>query len=287
MYRRHIPASSSCIYCGREESIEHVFLFCQFAREVWQEMKKTYGIQLCRKSFTSPKTWLHDFMLRASDKDRTILAVVVWHLWISRNDSRNGEVMRSPHSVAAQATAYAEMIELHIFKSDSSTRRDSSFSVPRWTPPPKGSVYINTDAAIFSTSRQMGVGVVIRNHLGECLAACSELIYEVTAPELAEALAVRRAVSLAGDEGFGKLQVVSDCLSVIQRINSTMVDRSSVGVIIQDIKSLASNFESISFSHVRRQCNESAHILARLAESFISSTFRNFAPDCIRQSLCH
>jgi hypothetical protein len=68
-------------------------------------------------------------------------------------------------------------------------------------------------------------------------------------------------------------------------INSTTVDRSSVGSIIQHIKSLASNFESISFSHVRRQCNESAPILARLAKIFISSTLRNFAPDFIRQIL--
>jgi hypothetical protein len=52
---------------------------------------------------------------------------------------------------------------------------------------------------------------VIRNHHGKCLVACSELIYEVTTPELVEALAMRRAISLAGDEGFGGLQVVSDC----------------------------------------------------------------------------
>jgi hypothetical protein len=78
----------------------------------------------------------------------------------------------------------------------------------------------------------MGVGVVIRNHHGKCLVASSELIFEVTASELAEALAVRRAISLAGDEGFGRLQVVSDCLSFIQRINSTTTDRSTVGVVV-------------------------------------------------------
>jgi ribonuclease HI len=216
-----------------------------------------------------------------------ILAVVAWQLWTSRNGIRNGEIMRSPRSVADQAKAYAEMIELHLFKSETVNRRDTTSSGPRWSPPPTGSVYINTDAAIFSSSRQMGVGVVIRNHHGECLAACSELISEVTAPELAEALAVRRAISLAGDEGFGRLQVVSDCLSVIQRINSTMTDRSIVGVVVQDIKHLADSFEEVSFTHVRRHCNESAHILARSAERFISSTFRNFAPDCIRQTLCN
>jgi hypothetical protein len=99
-------------------------------------------------------------------------------------------------------------------------------------------------------------------------------------------LALRRAVSLAGCEGFGKIMVVSDCLSLIQRVNSSVLDRSNVGVVVQDIKFLARNFDEISFSHVRRHCNESAHILARSAESFSSSVFRNFTPDCIRQTLC-
>jgi hypothetical protein len=131
----------------------------------------------------------------------------------------------------------------------------------------------------------MGVGVVIRNHLGECSAACSELIEAVMAPELAEALAVRRNVSLALEEGFNKVWVATDCLSVVQRINSTMINQSSVGVVIQDIKSLISGFDCILFIHVRRHCNESAHILARLAESFISSTFNFFTPKCIRKTL--
>jgi ribonuclease HI len=285
--RRHIPVSASCSYCNREESIEHVFLFCHFSREVWQEIKMRYNVQLCRKSFSNTKTWLHDFMLRSSDRERMIFAVVAWHLWINRNAIKNGETMRGPHSVAAQALAYAEMIEEHLFRPVSSSRCDTSLSSPRWSPPPEGTVMINTDAAIFSSSRQMGVGVVIRNHNGECIAACSELVDAVTSPELAEALAVRRAISLAGEEGFGKVLVVSDCLSVIQRINSTVIDRSVVGVIVQDIKHSSGSFEEISFSHVRRHLNESAHILARSAKRFISSTFRNFAPDCIRKTLCN
>ena len=133
----------------------------------------------------------------------------------------------------------------------------------------------------------MGVGVVIRDHNGACLAACSELVDMVTARETAEVLAMRRALSLACEEGFRKLVVVSDCLSVIQHVNSSSVDRGPAGVVIQDIKHLATQFDEISFSHVRRQYNVAAHTLARSAERFISTVFRNFAPDCIRQTLCN
>jgi ABC-type ATPase involved in cell division len=73
------------------------------------------------------------------------------------------------------------------------------------------------------------------------------------------------AVSLVGSEGFGKIMMVSDCLSLLQRVNFSTLDRSNVGVVVQDIKLLAHSFDEISFSHVHRHCNESAHILAHYA----------------------
>jgi hypothetical protein len=77
----------------------------------------------------------------------------------------------------------------------------------------------------------MGLGVAIRNHIGQCVAACSKLHEEVTTPKVAEALAMRRALSIAGEEGFSKIMVVSDCLSLIQRVLPPGVDRNSVGLL--------------------------------------------------------
>jgi hypothetical protein len=146
--------------------------------------------------------------------------------------------MLHPHCVAERVKAYVEMIELHVFSPYPSTRCDTIYSPVRWSPPPEGTVLINVDAALFSPSRRMGIGVVIRDHNGVCLTACSELREEVTTPELAEALALSRAVSLAGNEGFDKIMVVSDCLSLVQRWQSSDLDRSIVGVVIQEIKLL-------------------------------------------------
>jgi hypothetical protein len=47
--RCHIPASSSSI-CGREESAEHVFISCQFANEVCQEIKLSYPMHRLHES---------------------------------------------------------------------------------------------------------------------------------------------------------------------------------------------------------------------------------------------
>jgi hypothetical protein len=110
---------------------------------------------------------------------------------------------------------------------------------------------------------------------------------EVTSPEIAEALAMRRALTLACEEGFDKVIVASDCLSLVLRINDSTVDQSQVDVVVQDIKALSSEFSIVSFIHAGRQCNVAAHTLARSAEQFVSFISRNSIPDCIRQTICN
>jgi ribonuclease HI len=266
--------------------VEHCFLNCQYAKEFWRGIKSKFPINLNRKSFINPKTWLFEFLSNATELQRMVFATGVWHLWTYRNGLRNGEPCRHPNSLADQCTAYVEMLEAQFFKPTNSTRRETS-NVPRWSPPPEGVVQIFSDAALFSPSRKMGIGVVIRSHHGECLLSCSELLEEVTMPEIAEAMALRRALSLASEEGFDKIIVASDCLSLILRINDSTVDRSQVGVLVQDIKALSSEFVSVNFIHVFRQCNVAAHTLARSAEQFISFVVRNSIPDCIRQTICN
>jgi hypothetical protein len=57
---------------------------------------------------------------------------------------------------------------------------------------------------------------------------------EVTKPEIAKALAMRRAISLAKDEGFAKINISSDCLSVVNRLNSMEDDPSLCDPVIYD-----------------------------------------------------
>jgi hypothetical protein len=142
------------------------------------------------------------------------------------------------------------------------------------------------DAAIFSKFRKVGVGILIRNHTGDCLVACTEPLKGVVSPEIAESWALRCAVSLVRDEGLTSVMFASDCLSLIQRINSSTNDRSEVGAVVADIKRLTTSFSYVSFRHVRRSLNVAAHILARSCEFAVSRVVSYDAPDCIRQALC-
>jgi hypothetical protein len=134
---------------------------------------------------------------------------------------------------------------------------------PKWSPPPLGEVLINCDAVLLEDLRCMAAGIMIHDHIGNCLAACSEQLRGFTTPELAEALAMRQGVILARDKGFTKATFASDCLSLINRLKSSSFDCSEVGSVVEDIIFLTKDFVVASFCHVSRVLNEAAHILER------------------------
>lgn len=207
--------------------------------------------------------------------------------WEARNNAKNNNESIHPKRVAQKIFAYVDMIVQHCYKAQAAPRGDSSPSIPRWTPPPVGTVMINCDAALFQSSCQMGIGFLIRDHDGRCLLALNERVQNVTQPELAEAVAIRRALSLAKEEGYQKVIISSDCLSAIQRIISPLLDRSRIGCLISDIKRIGAEFSECTFMHVNRLCNLAAHTLARLSEPAGSNVYRSVTPDCIRELLCN
>ena len=121
---------------------------------------------------------------------------------------------------------------------------------------------------------------MILDHLGQCVPACSESLKEILNPKVAEAMTLRRAVSLAREEGCADLVFKSDCLSVIQRLASPTRDRSAVGFIVNDIKVVASDLPDASFLHVRRHFNILAHVLARSSLNSPSLCIFHYSPDC-------
>jgi hypothetical protein len=62
-----------------------------------------------------------------------------------------------------------------------------------WWSSTAGTVVINVGTAIFVNSRRMAIGVILDDH-GCCLSGFCEHQNDVTSPELAGSLAMRRAI---------------------------------------------------------------------------------------------
>ncbi|PVH33143.1 hypothetical protein PAHAL_9G577400, partial [Panicum hallii] len=213
---------------------------CQYAYEVWREIKRSFGFRCKIRYPVSMKQWLFDFLSTATEDEATIFTITVWHVWEARNSVRNGEKQVHPKIIAEKAKAY-------------------------WTPPPDGWLMINVDAAIFKSPPRMGVGFVARNHKGDFIAAGCQLVKRFDDPELAEAIAIRRAVSFSLENNFQKVVVASDCQNVIKKINSKVYDRSHVGIIIQD----------------------TTHVLAKVTDKFDDFVWFNEPSEMIQIILCN
>jgi hypothetical protein len=117
-----------------------------------------------------------------------------------------------------------------------------------------------------------------------CLAA-SEPLVGFTTPELAESLELRQVVAIAQERGHDRVIFASDCLSLVQRCKSSDPDRSTVGLVVLDIKKMVASFISATFKHVSCSLNVAAHTLARTCDLSSSDFISSFGPNSIRQTL--
>ncbi|XP_075649675.1 uncharacterized protein LOC142620145 [Castanea sativa] len=135
----------------------------------------------------------------------------------------------------------------------------------RWKPPAAGELKANFDGAVFVDTGEAGIGVVIRNEIGEVMAALSEKIALLPSVEILELLAARRAAVFAVELGFQNVIFEGDAEGVIKVLSQRDAAQSSVGRLVKDFRSIASSLGTFSLSHIRRQGNNVAHALARRA----------------------
>ena len=88
----------------------------------------------------------------------------------------------------------------------------------RCSPSPEVNFKANFDAALFDGINNIGIGVVVRDHLGCVIAALSQQVKSILSVKMAKALAARRAVILAGELSLFNVIFEGDCVRVIQAL---------------------------------------------------------------------
>lgn len=134
-----------------------------------------------------------------------------------------------------------------------------------WCAPANGWLKINFDGALFKELKAVGVGVVIRNHLGEVMAALSERLPFWVDSDCAEAYAATKAVELARDLGLTDIHLEGDSLRIVKALREEAEFMSEYGHILLQTVGVCKSFSRFHVSHVGRQGNGLAHGLARMA----------------------
>jgi hypothetical protein len=132
------------------------------------------------------------------------------------------------HLVKKKNTCLHCWVMWNMFSNPSHDSVSSLALATKWTLTSEWKFCLGVVASLFKlqTPDEIWADVVIRNHKGECLPMCSELLYEVPLPELAD---VRGALASAWQKGNNRITLASDCISVVRRIKFCTHDRSFRG----------------------------------------------------------
>ncbi len=80
----------------------------------------------------------------------------------------------------------------------------------KWVPPAIGRYKVNFDGAIFSNTKEAGLGVIIRNAQGEVIGSLCQRVPFPHSVEAMEASAARCAIQFAKDLGFMVIDLEGD-----------------------------------------------------------------------------
>jgi ribonuclease HI len=224
-------------------------------------------------------------LLRRLDKDDVdMVACIARQVWLRRNKWVFQGEFATPTHILQCASNQLESAKSNGEAVRQVGQRRSPQDRERWKKPSREFLKCNWDAAIDSDEMRMGVGVVIKNHEGEVVAAKCCTKPHITDPLVAEIVAAWSAAQFIRHLEIDHVLVEGDSLGVIQSLGG--VDRSwaPAGHLVDDAKALLNNCRCWKAMHVRREANAAADCLAKMALQLIEEhQWRNSTPLCIRE----
>ena len=263
--QRRIISDGTCDLCGQEqETVCHLLWTCDHAKEVWRNSKFALPFEiLSHWSFLDVVAQLQSCdQFRPGQLEQFIS--VCWGIWKNRNDLRMGGKGRAGRTVLKNAIHLVE--EFRAVNEAKTEHQMGPEATVSWKPPSHGFYKINLDGAVFLKNKQAGAGVIIRNEAGEVIAALSKKWKWPLGALEAEAKALEAGVEFARDVGISEAEFESDSLVLCNAVQGLISPPVSVLNVLAGVMNQLSRFRQWSITHIKRQGNVPAHLLAQYAK---------------------
>ncbi|KAK3231558.1 hypothetical protein Dsin_003439 [Dipteronia sinensis] len=174
LVRLHVPVVEWCPVCSREkESVMHALWSCSVLKMVRARFGLLKGCATA--SFASFKDFCSSCVDRLDEFELCLLCVVLWRLWFIRNQAVHERVRHDVTSVVSWLGCFfSDFREAN--KTGDPLYSTPKLVVPRWRPPDRGIYKLNTDAAVDEENSCVGLGMIIRDHLGRVMASSSQKV---------------------------------------------------------------------------------------------------------------
>ena len=274
-----IELDTSCPVCHRKnEDGGHIFLKCKHAKECWGRL----GLGETREKLLPCSSAHHMFaeLWKCDENIQLKATIFMWEWWNVRNKANAGEVVPNAQTICHGVESLG--VDFLMLRVPDKPPKPPDLS--RWVKPPENFVKVNFDGAFSQISGSGGWGYVIHDQAGVFVAAGAGNSVHLRSPLHSEAVACLAAIDGAIRVGANKIIFESDASVLVQALNSYDYDKSTIGVLVKEARSLSIlNFVSFNFSFGRRACNVVAHELARFGVSCenADSFWEGDAPPCI------
>ena len=191
-----------------------------------------------------------------------LLVMTTWGIWTNRNEVNHGK-SRKPTSALARWTK--EYLENYVM-ANHFTRPYKESVEATWQPPKPPWYKANMDGAVFSQQKEVGIGVVIRDHHRAVVATLSKKLKVPLGAIEVEAKAMEEAVNFAWEMGIRDCLFESDSLTVVNGMLRVTEPPSFITNIITGSLSQLYKFREVQFSHMVRSGNKTAHTLVQFAK---------------------
>ena len=280
LLKRGIQVDGTCKRCGEQETTIHLFTQCAFAKKVWELVPSLFTpavrtcasitelLRLCTRLVNLPPTGI----------SVPLYPWILWLLWTNRIKLLFEDKSFNESELVTRALVLAREWQSTSLPagSRSDSPKDSSHK-PSVLPSgfeeaSPDTIHYYVDAAWNSGSTAGGFGWICYDHAGLTLRQGTSSRRYVASALVAEALALKSALSDAVNAGVKDLICFSDSKSLVALLSGKSYVTELQG-IISDISLLSLSLLSVTFKFVPRSCNMAADSLAKNALYVVSNSF--------------
>ena len=238
--------------------------FCKHARGVWESSKLAIPFTISPSwTFLDVVQNLQQWEGSQPGLTKKVISVC-WGIWKDRNERRMGGNGKQGRVILKTSLHLVD--EYQMAFGVSKVAAPMAKPMITWRPPARDQYKVNVDGAVFKHRKQAGVGVVIQDKNGVVIAALSKLVNAPLEAVEIEAKAMESGVIFARDVGIREAMFEGDSLTICRALQGDGEAPSSMHNILAITLEQASGFRFSCFSHVKRQGNVPAHLLAQFAK---------------------
>ncbi|KAL5564839.1 hypothetical protein UlMin_028003 [Ulmus minor] len=241
----HVPAELKCSLCGSGiETTVHSLFLCPKMKLLWKKSGMVDCLSAAKTgNMVDVAFWAKDHL---SSDQFELFAMYTWEIWNLRNLWTHGK--------EAVITG-KELCWIPEYISSFKACRATAHNLPS------------------SPQPSYGLGAVIRDSAGSLIVAGVWLGQQASSVGLAELMAVKAGLQMAKEYGLSSLIVYCDAVNGVAKLQRNALPANEDGIVISDIKQLASTLNVVFFNYFSRICNGVAHCLARNALHMLSSEY--------------